>query len=101
MIAGRAHAACVQLEEARAQQASAQTRGQEESIAAITSLKESYDASLARMAAAHEKEIAAAAASRDALAEERRGHEGAMTKLQSEVRSAQVRTYFPISAIIC
>jgi hypothetical protein len=83
------------VEHAESQNASVQSRGQEESLAAINNLKTSYDASLTRLREAHESEVGTLQVRLDKVAEERCQQEGELAIARTQLAALTVRMHCP------
>ena len=80
-----------QIDAAESQHAGVRSRGQEESLAAINSLKASYDVSLARLRESHDGEVAALQMRHDRAMQQCAANEAALAEARREVAALRVR----------
>jgi hypothetical protein len=89
----------LQLAAAEKQQATLRSCGQEESLAAINSLKASYDASLARLHESQGDEVAVLQRRVDRLMSEQSASEAALADVHCELAATKVLTHSLCTAL--
>jgi hypothetical protein len=91
----------LQLAAAEKQQASLRSCGQEESLAAINSLKASYDASLARLRESQEGEVVVLQRRFDRLVNEHSASEATLGDVRHELAATKVPTPLTVRLLPC